>query len=502
MKNIILILLLLALVTGACKRNPSTAEPKPVSPTGISQVKHVEWARDAVIYEVNIRQYSPEGTFKALENDLLRIKDLGVDILWLMPVFPVGEVNRKAGQTVLIEEIKDPAERKKYLGSYYATRDYMSVNPEYGSPGDFKSLGDKIHELGMHVILDIAINHTAWDHPWIKDHPDYYTRIEKDSTPWNPEWMKAHPAYFKKLKKLQMTYPINPTEFDWWDVAELNFDNADLRAEFIKIFKHWITAYDVDGYRCDHAHGVPTDFWEELRPELDRVKPVFMLAEAELPELHRKAFNMSYDWKMHHILNDVAQNKKPAWAVAEHLQWADTAYPENSWLMQFTSNHDENSWAGTEFERMGQGAKAFAVLAATLPDMLLIYNGQESAFNERLKFFVKDTIQWNDYSYSSFYRTLTELKENNKALFNGSEGGELTVLSTPADSNVFAFVRQKEEDLVLVICNLGEYAENYTLQSGSKIGKLKEIFTGTSTTFRRKTKIALDPWQYYIYTND
>ena len=502
MKKTIPILLLLAMLSVACKRHPSSTEPQTVNPAGISQVSHVEWAKDAVIYEVNIRQYSPEGTFKAVENDLPRLKDLGIDIIWLMPVFPVGEVNRKADQTILIEEIKDPAERKKYLGSYYATRDYMSVNPEYGTLDDFKSLVDKIHESGMHVILDIAINHTAWDHPWIKDHPDFYTRIPKDSTPWNPTWMKEHPEYFQRLRKLQMTYPINPVEYDWWDVAELNFDKPELRKEFIKIFTYWVSEFDVDGYRCDHAHGVPTDFWEELRPELDKVKPVFMLAEAELAELHRKAFDMSYDWKMHHIFNDIAQNKKPAWAIAEHFQWADTSYPENSWLMQFTSNHDENSWAGTEFERMGQGAKAFAVLAATLPDMLLIYNGQESAFNERLKFFVKDTINWDDYSYSNFYRSLTELKENSKALYNGTEGGTLQVMSSPADSNVFAFIRHKENDKVLVICNLGEYAEEFTLHSDTKIGKMKEIYSGTTTTFKRATKIALDPWQYYVYENE
>jgi len=489
---------MLALLSGACRHQPETPVTR-ANPSGISQVDPVEWAKDAVIYEVNIRQFSPEGTFKAVEKELPRLKDLGIDILWLMPIFPIGEMNRKADQTVLIEEIKDPAERKKYLGSYYATKDYLTVNPEYGTLDDFKSLVDKIHALGMHVILDIAINHTSWDNPWIKDHPDYYTRIEKDSTPWNPAWMKAHPEYFKKLKKLQMTYPINPTEFDWWDVAELNFDNAELRKEFVKVFTYWMTTFDVDGYRCDHAHGVPTDFWEELRPELDKVKPVFMLAEAELPELHRKAFNMSYDWKMHHILNDIAKNKKPAWAIAEHLQWVDTAYPDNSWLMQFTSNHDENSWAGTEFERMGQGAKAFAVLATTLPDMLLIYNGQESAFNERLKFFVKDTINWGEYSYSSFYRTLTELKENNKALFNGTGGGTLKVLSSPADSNVFAFMRQQGEDQVVVICNLGEYPEDFTLRSVTRMGKLQEVFTGNTTTFKRRTKITLKPWQYGVY---
>ncbi|MBN1416669.1 MAG: alpha-glucosidase C-terminal domain-containing protein [Bacteroidales bacterium] len=499
MKSIYLsAIILLSFLLFTCKTQPEQEE-KVINTAGISQVNHVEWSKDAVIYEVNIRQYSPEGTFKAVENDLPRLKELGVDIIWLMPVFPIGEVNRKATQSVMVEEMKDPAERKRILGSYYATRDYLSVNPEYGTTEDFKSLVKKIHELGMYVILDIAINHTAWDHPWVKEHPGYYMRINPDSIPWNKQWMKEHPAYFKKLKSLKMTYPIHPSEFDWWDVAELNFDNEDLQKEFIKIFTYWITEFDVDGYRCDHAHGVPLDFWEQLRPELDKIKPVFMLAESEEPEHHLKAFNMTYDWKLHHIFNDIAKNKKDAWAIAEHFQWIDTVYPENSFLMQFTSNHDENSWAGTEFERMGHGARTFAVLAATLPDMLLIYNGQESAFNKRLKFFVKDTIVWGDYSYADFYAKLTELKERNMALFNGEAGGALKVLSTPSDSNVFAFMRQEGDDRLLVICNLGDAAVDYTLHTKQRLGKMHELFTMTFTTFKRKTILTLKPWEYCVY---
>ncbi|UCH15058.1 MAG: alpha-glucosidase C-terminal domain-containing protein [Bacteroidales bacterium] len=465
------------------------------------EVKHLEWTRNAVIYEVNIRQYSPEGTFKAFEEDLPRLKELGIDIIWLMPIFPIGEVHRKADQSLLIEEVEDPLERVKYLGSYYSTKDYLSVNPEFGTSEDFKSLVDEIHKLGMYIILDIAVNHTAWDHEWIESHPEYYTRIEPGTKPWNEEWMHEHPEYFEHLENLNMTYPIHHEETDWWDVADLNFDNKDLRNEFKQIFKYWISEFDIDGYRCDAAAWVPADFWDEIRAPLDSVKPVFMLAEADIPEHHKKAFNMSYDWKLHHIFNDIAKKEKSAYSIAEHFQWVDTVYPHDSYLMQFTSNHDENSWNGTEFERMGDGAKAFAVLAATLPDMMLIYNGQESAFNRRLKFFEKDSITWGDYSYSSFYKSLISLKKRNKALRNGAEGGKLEVVSTPADSSIFAFVRMKEDDRLLVICNLSDEIQNYSLTLDEDLGTLQELFSDSPIILTSGFGLTLSPWQYLVFEN-
>ncbi len=462
-------------------------------------VNHLEWTRDAVIYEVNIRQYSPEGTFREFQEDLPRLKELGVDILWLMPVFPIGELNRKATQTVLAEEVEDSLERAKYLGSYYSTRDYLSVNPEFGTLQDFKSLVEEIHKLGMYIILDIAVNHTAWDHEWVKNNPEYYTRIEPGSKPWNKEWINQHPEYFKRLEKLNMTYPIHHAETDWWDVADLNFDNKELRNEFKRIFKYWISEFDIDGYRCDAAAWVPADFWDEIRASLDSIRPVFMLAEADMPEHHMRAFDMSYDWKLHHIFNDIARKKKSAYSIAEHFQWVDSVYPYDSYLMQFTTNHDENSWNGTEFERLGDGARTFAVLSATLPDMLLIYNGQESAFNRRLKFFEKDSITWDDYTYSGFYKSLISLKKRNRALYNGAEGGKMKVVSSPADSSIFAFVRIKGEDKLLVICNLSNEVQDYTLNFTEDLGTLKEMFTGSTVLFASGFGMTLSPWQYLVY---
>ena len=228
----------------------------------------------------------------------------------------------------------------------------------------------------------------------------------------------------------------------------------------------WLKETDIDGFRCDVASLVPTSFWNELRPELEKIKPVFMLAEADIPEEQLQAFDMSYDWKFHHLMNDIAKGKKNANAIMKHFSMVDSLYPGNAYLMQFTSNHDENSWNGTEYERLGEGAKTFAVLAATVPGMPLIYNGQESAFNRRLIFFDKDNIDWHNYSLTSFYQTLIDLKKRNKALWNGDEGGKIQHISTNRDTSVFAFVRVKNNQKLLVICNLTAKALEVKLDSG------------------------------------
>jgi glycosidase len=463
-----------------------------------TEVKNPEWVKNAVIYEVNIRQYSKEGTFTALEKDLPRIKELGVDIVWLMPIFPIGETNRKISQTKLIEEVKNPAERKKYLGSYYSIKDYYTVNSDYGKIEDFQSLVKRIHELGMYVILDIAINHTAWDNKWITTHPDFYIRVKPGTIPWNKKWMKEHPEYFKRIQRLGMTYPINPTEFDWWDVADLNFENEDLRKEMVNVFNYWVSKYDIDGFRCDYAAGVPTDFWNELRPALEKVKPVFMLAEADMPEHHLKAFDMSYDWKFHHIMNQIAIGKKTANAIEKHFAWVDSSYAVGSILMEFTSNHDENSWNGTEFERLDGGAQTFAVLAATVPGMLLVYNGQEAAFNHRLKFFEKDSISWNIYEYTEFYKNLIKLKKENKALWNGINGGSFKRIETTDNNNIFAFIREKDENSIVIILNLTKKQRTFAIRNNIADGMYTNALNGATFELKKNLKLVFTPWQYSI----
>lgn len=422
-----------------------------------SQVEHLDWTRTASIYEVNIRQYSPEGTFKAFENDLPRLKKLGVDILWLMPIHPIGEKNRKGE-----------------LGSYYSVKDYKAVNPEFGTMDDFKALVEKVHELGMYLIIDWVPNHTAWDNAWIEKHPEWY-------------------------KKDSVGNPVSP--FDWTDVAQLDYENHEMRSAMIESMKFWLQEANIDGFRCDVAHMVPVDFWDVARTELEKVKPVFMLAEAEIPELHLKAFDMGYAWEFHHIMNEIAKGNKTAADIMPYLEKERKRFPKDTYLMHFTSNHDENSWNGTVYERLGDGIKAFAVLASTMPGMPLIYNGQEAGMDKRLEFFTKDTIDWKEHELFDFYQTLFALKEQNKALRNGAQGGELVYVPTSDEQAIFAFVREKEGDKIFVLLNLSDQSKQITLQGSDFTGQYTEVFTNEKKTFEKNAGLDMKPYDFYVYTN-
>ncbi|MBN1651737.1 MAG: alpha-amylase [Bacteroidales bacterium] len=376
----------------------------------------VEWSKNAVIYEVNIRQYTPEGTFKAFESQLPRLKEMGVDILWLMPIHPIGLENRKGS-----------------LGSYYSVQDYTAVNPEFGSMDDMKSLIAKAHELGMYVILDWVANHSAWDHAWVKEHPDYY---KKDST----------------------GAMISP--FDWSDVVAFDYSNPAMRKAMENDMLFWVRDMNIDGFRCDVAGEVPTDFWDDASKELNKVKPVFMLAEAEKVELVESAFDMDYGWHQHHLMNEIAKGKIDANAMNDYFVELDEDYPERSYKMYFTTNHDENSWNGTVEERLGDAADALSVLTFTIGDMPLIYNGQESALNKRLLFFEKDSIDWDDYNKAAFFKKLTDLKHNEKALWNGSYGEHYVRIPSSNDEQIFAFNRGN----VSVLLNLSPEEVIFSLE--------------------------------------
>ncbi|MBK9256669.1 MAG: DUF4968 domain-containing protein [Saprospiraceae bacterium] len=415
-----------------------------------------EWSRHANIYEVNVRQYTKEGTFNAFSEHLPRLREMGVNILWFMPIQPIGLKNRKGS-----------------LGSYYSIQDYKGINPEFGTFEDFRRLVAKAHGMGFKVILDWVANHSAWDNEWITKHPDWYARDTDGNI-------------------------IAP--YDWTDVAKLNFDQYYMRKAMMESMEFWVREADIDGYRCDVAGEVPIDFWEEVRLKLEAIKPVWMIAEdADKHFLMNKAFNANYGWPFHHLMNEIAKGKTPANAVYEQLEKTEKSYPKGSYPMQFITNHDENSWNGTEYERLGNGTSAFAVLYYTIPGMPLIYSGQEAATKKRLLFFEKDPIDWTDKSLIPFYTSLNKLKSENPALWNGKHGGDLQQLTTDQKESVVAFSRNHDLSKIVVVINLSDKNLKSQIEIGENTGHYIEYFTGKELNLHRKMQMDLAPWEYRVY---
>lgn len=401
------------------------------APTG---VPHVAWSKNANIYEVNIRQFTPEGTFKAFAAHLPRLKKMGVDILWIMPIQPIGEKNRKGT-----------------LGSYYAVRDYTAVNPEFGTLDDFKALVKQAHGMGMHVIIDWVANHTAFDNPWVSTHSDWYLKNDKG---------EIYPVTYGEGEHVEY----------WTDVTGLDYSKPELWKGMTDAMAYWVREADIDGFRCDVASKVPTPFWNQARDALDKIKPMFMLAEADKVDLHDHAFDMSYGWDTKDLFKDIAKGKADAKTIRNFLANPPRVFPRDAYRMRFTSNHDENTWQGSDAEMYGPAFKAMAVLAATLPGMPLIYSGQESGLDKRLEFFEKDPIQWQNYQYAPLYARLLKLKHDNPALWNGQYGGDVEVLETGTDK-VFAFRRKMGGNVVQVAVNLTGEQQSYA-QPGHKRSSL------------------------------
>ena len=417
--------------------------------------RHVAWSLNANIYEVNIRQYTPQGTFKAFQQHLARLQKMGVNILWLMPINPIGKKNRKGS-----------------LGSYYAVQNYEAVNPNFGTLDDLKSLVKEAHQRGMHVILDWVANHTSWDNVWVKEHPDWY----------------------KKDKSGNFVSP-----YDWTDVISLNYNNKDLRKTMINAMIYWVKNAGIDGFRCDVAGLVPVDFWNKARTTLDNIKPVFMLAEDEdSVALVKYAFDMNYTWKMLHLMNDIAKGKKKAADIWTYLKWNDETFSPDVYRMYFTSNHDENSWNGSALERLGDAFKVFTVFDYTIPGMPLTYNGQEAGNDKRLRFFEKDTINWDKLPYAPFYTKLNHLKKENPVLENGKAGGKLIPLSKGINDNIFAFYREKEGKQLVVILNLSDKPQEFTLNNEHIKGKYHNIFDNHDIDIHNNWIFKLPAWGYII----
>lgn len=446
----ILLLLTLPLFILACESGaPTTPE------TGnTSAVTFPEKIAGSTIYEVNIRQHTPEGTFNAFAADLPRLKDLGVEVLWLMPINPISEEKRKGP-----------------LGSYYAVGDYKAVNPEFGTAEDFRSLVKRIHELDMYVILDWVPNHTGWDHPWIKENPDYYTKDAAGN----------------------ITY-----EADWTDIALLNHYNPGTRTSMIDAMKFWVTEFDIDGFRQDHAaHEIPLFFWEEATRELDAIKDLLWLAEWDGARMH-KEFDVTYAWPLMHLQNEVAKGHKNANDIEKHLRDELHEYGQEPFRMTIVTNHDENSWNGTVFERYGEGHKTFATFIFTAYGIPMLYSGQEAGLNKRLKFFEKDTIDWSDpMKLEPFYSSLVKLKKENEAIWAGQYGGMPQRINS--DEWIYGFVREKDDSRVIGIMNFSDKPQTLNLTDKSVYGSYKDYFTGEDYVLNDQP-LELQPWQYLVFT--
>lgn len=466
MNKVYLVILLSSfLLAIACKRTNSDQAGGAPSDTTALAPPAPDWAKNATIYEVNIRQFSPQGTFKAVEAQLARLKELGIDIVWLMPIFPTTHP-------------KNPGAP----GSIYTITDYQSVNPEYGTMADFKSLVKRAHALGLRVILDWVPSHTGNDHPWLQQHPDWY--------------LKAHG---------KVTAPIDPLTGKpafWPDAAGLDYSNPALRKAMTEAMQFWVKEYDIDGYRCNVAGYVPNSFWATLRPALDKIKTVFMLAEWEDdPEQFKACFNMNYGWAMHSRMKAIAEGARPANSLDTLREANQKRFPSWYYQMLFTQNHDENTNNGTLEESFGPGADAFVVLCSTLEGMPLVYNGMEANLNKRLSLFEKDTIAWGNYSKSDFFKTLLTLKHRNRALWNGLAGGPAIKIITDHDDKVYAFHRQHESDQVVVVLNLSETPQTCRLEGDGYAGMYTEIFSHQQVELKPQTVLTLKPWEYRVFTN-
>jgi glycosidase len=411
----------------------------------------VQWAKSAVLYEVNIRQYTNEGTFNALAKHLPRLKNMGIDILWLMPITPISV-----------------QERQGSLGSYYACSSYTKINEEFGTLQDFENLVKQAHSLGLKVIIDWVANHTGYDHHWTKEHPEWY--------------MKDENGFFVE-------------ENGWKDVIDLNYDVVAMRNAMIASMQYWITEYNIDGFRCDMAHLVPLDFWRDARIQCDAIKPLFWLAECEVVDYHN-VFDVSYAWSWMHETEKFVKGERSLNDVNSVLH-AYTGYPKDSYKLFFTSNHDENSWNGSEYEKYGNLAKAFAVFAFTWKGMPLIYSGQESPSKKRLQFFDKDLIEWNQpLQLEFFYKTLASLHKSNAIVT-----GETFIL--PSNNNcVFAYLRRKDKDVVLVILNLSNNDRvKLTIEHDWLVGNFSNAFSGLGFSFNRRENFELMGGDYLVYKN-
>ena len=416
-----------------------------------------EWKHNTNIYEVNVRQYTKEGTFRAFEKEMPRLKEMGVKTLWFMPITPISQQVKKGS-----------------MGSQYAAHDYVSINPEFGNLADFKHMVDEAHKMGFNVIIDWVANHTGWDHVWTVSHPDYYLH-DADG--------KFHIA----------------SGMD--DIIELDYKNPAMRQAMIDAMKFWVKETNIDGFRCDLASWVEVDFWEQARPEVEKIKPLFFIGEfdeLDNPE-YGKVFDASYSWTWMHKTEDYYKKDLPLSGLKDLLQ-KYSAIGDNSMRAWFTSNHDENTWNGTEYEKYGVIAKPLAVFSATWNGVPLLYSGQELPNMKRLEFFEKDVIDWNgNNQMASFYKTLLNLKSSNPALRGGDPAVTTFLLKTSADDKILAYVRKNGKDEVLVVLNMSKGAVTFKIDDPQVSGSFKNIFNNNTRDFSQDKGFVMKAGDYLVF---
>jgi glycosidase len=412
----------------------------------------VNWAKDATIYEVNIRQYTPEGTFKAFQAHLPRLKDMGVRILWLMPITPISEKLKKGT-----------------LGSYYACSSYTKINPEFGTEQDFSNLVTAAHALGLKVIIDWVANHTGRGHEWMELHPEWFTRNDKG------EFSERN---------------------GWEDVVDLNYGNAEMRNALIGAMQYWVRDFKIDGFRCDMAHLVPLNFWMDARRAVDTIKPLYWLAECEDVNYHQ-VFDTSYAWALMHASEKMAKGEVGIHEVYNVLH-AYSQYPVGATKLLFTSNHDENSWNGTEYEKYGAAAKAWAVFTQTWKGIPLIYSGQELPNHKRLQFFDKDQIEWIEKpALLDFYTTLNQLRNTHTAITSGD------TFNLPVETEgVMAYLRMDTASTIFVLLNLSNKHHKVQIGHEKLKGDFQNVFSGLTFNFNHQVSFELLPGDFFVYVKE
>lgn len=447
-------LLVVACSVLSCNSTSQKQQPQSTNTDTAITDGHPSWIMQGNIYEVNVRQYTPEGTFKAFEPNLQRLKDMGVQTLWFMPITPISKTDRKG-----------------LMGSYYAVSNYTAVNPEFGTMDDWKSLVKKCHEMGFKVITDWVPNHSGGDNYWLDKYPDFYVRDSITGKAVSP--------------------------YDWSDTRKLNYNNPVLVDSMINCMKFWLTETDIDGFRCDVAGDVPDDFWKKCLPQLRAMKNIFMLAESNKAAEQEDGFDATYSWNEFSMMKRIAKGERPAFALDSVINRVDSAFPKNALLLYFTSNHDENSWNKAEYKTMpGASHAPFAVLTQTIGRSIpLIYSGQEEPYLDSISFFYKDTITFGKYVRAGFYKTLLNLRKENAAL---SANASFIKLKTNNDSAIYAYTREGGGKKILVLLNLSDKPQNFHFQGSVIKGNAKNVFTGEEENI--KSEFEMKPWDYFLYS--